>query len=185
MHLLFFIASIAMASTNMSTSSSSQNCGDDLMCYFSDQEIEAAYGMPAEQVRRQNWVAPIPDEDSGHHEQEVPADFLDIWPMGPSNAPVYPRFISGFRSCVPGCVPGVYGTYGSRPNFSCHNSGRALDLMNFACGGTRYTAYTAKYRQLVACMRPKMVKILYGDAAHRDHAHFSIGCTHPNGTKWW
>jgi hypothetical protein len=186
--MMHFIVSLLLP---LAMATETQGCGDDLLCYFSDQEIEAAYGMPASEVRRQGLTSPIDGENFDRPANSLPPQWIENWPFKASDAPVYAPFVAAFRSCASGCVPGVYGTYGTRydqygnPKFSCHNGGRALDLMNFVCGGTRYNAFSAKYRQMVACVRPKMKKILYGDAAHKDHAHFSLGCRHPNGTGWW
>jgi hypothetical protein len=100
--------------------------------------------------------------------------------------PIWGPFARNFAICAPGCQPARMGIH--RPEDgrrSCHHSDRAIDVGAMICGGRAYTAYTARFGQMVACMRQKMPTLYqqwhkrarYGDTqAHFDHAHFSIRC---------
>ena len=77
------------------------------------------------------------------------------------------------------CLPvglGVYNKDGSTR--SCHNSGRAIDVMGVKCGSRPVSKpYGKVYDTMVKCMRKKFYKTIFKDGGlHEDHAHFSLGC---------
>lgn len=80
---------------------------------------------------------------------------------------------------------------------SCHNTGRAIDVMSIYCGGKKYMGVSSRYAKWVRCMAPTVknskrgvrsgggMTVLFQQShkrkqgvtkAHYDHAHFSIGC---------
>lgn len=104
------------------------------------------------------------------------------------NGPVWNPFINNLAKCASGCKPTGWHTYRKQVN-SCHNTGRAIDVFGFKCGGKNYSAYTAKFASIVKCMKGKM-KVLYKNgpgktSGHNDHAHFSIGCSIPGHPKYY
>lgn len=100
------------------------------------------------------------------------------------DAPVWDPFMTAFAQCAPGCAPVQYAAYGTRGHASCHTSSRALDVFGMTCDGRVYLAINrGRFEEMVHCMQDKM-KVLYRNhpdrnvtEGHRDHAHFSIGCT--------
>jgi hypothetical protein len=111
-----------------------------------------------------------------------------------SSAPIYGAFIQAFKSCEPGCTPVNVGTWGSRGNKSCHPQGRAVDVGGVQCSSGKHMAPGARFEKYVRCMERKGWKALFkycvkgapknNTTCHRDHAHFSKGCT-VKGKRTW
>jgi hypothetical protein len=101
---------------------------------------------------------------------------------------VWGTFESALGSCAPGCTTGGDTCAHSHRGRSCHNSGRAVDVGSIICGGQRYGASTGRFHSFVACARkffPSTLgahrgryrdNVLWQQANHYDHAHFSLGC---------
>lgn len=102
--------------------------------------------------------------------------------------PVWGTFETALSSCAPGCTTGGDTCAHSHRGRSCHNSGRAVDVGSIICGGQRFGASTGRFHAFVACARkffpPTMEylrkrhkdNVLWQQANHYDHAHFSLGC---------
>jgi hypothetical protein len=199
-------------------------CGensDNLLCYFSPQEIQQALGLSATEALTRGLLDPsaaenFAAEDGGDFEYEISARRAVGRSKRPvykkrytrssrgrggagralvgyrsgAGAPVWGRFIATLKSCKPGCVPVDYNAYRGG-GFSCHNSGRAIDVGGIACGGsTHYALGQGQYASFVSCARRSM-KVLYRDGrgdlttGHYNHGHFSIGCPRPGGGRYW
>ncbi|MCB0378872.1 MAG: hypothetical protein KDD33_10295 [Bdellovibrionales bacterium] len=143
----------------------------------------------------------------GERQGQAPGNFSQI-SKSVSSAPIWKYFKSVFSQCAPGCSPYGVGTWrkpdGKR---SCHHSGNAVDMAGFSCGGKKYSAYTSRFTQFVACVRGKKTngkswKVLHRQQTyargtkhchngpgvrticHWDHGHFSLGCI-AGGRKYW
>lgn len=104
-------------------------------------------------------------------------------------APVWGPFMRNLRGCASDCQPYNYNAY-RKSKRSCHNTGRALDVGAFKCGGRIHQAiHGGRYAKIVSCMKGKM-RVLYRNgrgvtSGHHDHAHFSIGCSVPGNRNYW
>lgn len=100
-----------------------------------------------------------------------------------SSAPIWGPFMSRFRQCAPGCSPWNYGTWGHRSKPTCHSTGEAIDVGGISCGGKIYAAINrGRFATFVQCMAKKGMRKLYFNGpdvtqGHKDHAHFSFGCS--------
>lgn len=164
-------------------------CGDDLRCYFSAEELQSAFGGVTDfELDQMGQFDHFAEEDGGFSESAE--DLFQTAGRSNERAPIWASFIKNFRACAPGCAPANYSTYGKRRKPSCHNTGKAVDVGSIACGGREYKAINAgKFKKFVGCMRGKM-KTIYQNGrhktlGHRDHAHFSNGCTLPGGRKYY
>lgn len=181
----------AMTINPMVEAHQNRKCGDDLLCYFSANEIRVALGeqnvWPEEVMQTKR--DPFEDEADDRNESTDAVIEL-VRGGGDQSAPIWSSFISNFRSCAQGCVPANYGTYGTRGRPSCHNTGRAVDVGAIVCGGSTHKAINGgRFAQFVACMRSKM-KTLYRNGSHvtqghHDHAHFSNGCVVAGGRNYY
>lgn len=175
----------AMTVNSMIDAQKERKCGDDLLCYFSNNEIRAALGEENVWPEEAKQTKQDPFEDEADDLNEATEAVVELV-RGAENAPIWGSFISNFRNCAPGCVPANYGTFGSRGRPSCHNTGRAVDVGAIVCGGTTHKAiHGGRFAAFVNCMRTKM-KTIYRNGSHvtqghHDHAHFSNGCVVAGG----
>lgn len=103
------------------------------------------------------------------------------------NSPIWKKWFGHFEKCVhhTSCEPAQFGTFGRRTDRhgnekpSCHRENRAVDIGAIKCNDGVHKAIKRhpKFEKFVKCMRRHMKTIYWDDAAHRDHAHFSFGCT--------
>lgn len=118
------------------------------------------------------------------------------------NSPIFPKFQEVFELCRKGCDAGWAHCYRSGSSRSCHSTGDAMDLHGLVCGGIKYSAYTQRFAEFVACVRNhsyqgKRWKVLFrqttGSCAgsnrdqtkcHFDHGHFTLGCWRNGKFKW-
>lgn len=121
--------------------------------------------------------------------QEDPRTDLEML-RSSQEAPVWRPFMNGLAQCAPGCQPVNYNAYRNQ-RVSCHGSGRALDVGGLRCGRTTHMAINRrKFEEVVRCMRGKMKKVIYRNGSHiteghRDHGHFSLGCSVPGHPIYW
>lgn len=185
---LWLIAGLLLSSSWAFALTAEEHCGDDLRCYYSAEELEEAFGGQVSDFEFQTMGAfdLYAEEDGGFSDA---AEDLFQRAGRTENAPIWGSFIRNLKACAPGCVPANYSTYGKRRQASCHNSGRAVDVGAIVCKGVTHTALRGgKFKDMVECMSGKMI-VLYRNGKHRtlghnDHAHFSNGCTLPNGRKY-
>ncbi len=175
-----------LSSEEFAAQEAQRRCGDDLRCYFSPEELEAALGPDASTSEASFQAQPHfhAEEDGGLSDEAL--EMFDA----STKAPIWASFIANFRKCAPGCVPANYSTYGRRAKPSCHDTGRAADVGAITCAGRTYKAINrGKYETFVGCMKKHMI-VLYRNGkgvttGHHDHAHFSNGCTLKGGKKYW
>ncbi|MCC6138787.1 MAG: hypothetical protein IT287_09150, partial [Bdellovibrionaceae bacterium] len=68
---------------------------------------------------------------------------------------------------------GIWGDAAHQKKPSCHNSGQAIDIHALVCGKTKVTVKTAKFQKYLKCMRNHF-GVIYGNAAHKNHAHIQL-----------
>lgn len=185
---LFSAMSVSAMNVNPSLGQEGlRRCGDNLLCYLSNADIQAALAGAAEwneDTFRANPRAFANEDES--EATEIPL----IQKAGHERAPVWATFMANFRRCAPGCVPADYETFGQRGHASCHNTGRAIDVGAIICGGVEYKAVNGgRFTEFVGCMKSKM-KTLYHNGrhvtrGHRDHVHFSMGCVIAGGRNYY
>ncbi len=100
------------------------------------------------------------------------------------SSPVWGPFMARLQKCAPDCRPYNYRAFDNRGGRSCHNSGRAIDVHGFMCGGkVSWAVNGGRFAEISNCIRRSGMKVLYrNNADHYDHGHFSITCH--NGTYW-
>lgn len=95
----------------------------------------------------------------------------------------YSALASTISSC--GCrIADACGKTG-RGGHSCHDQGRAVDVMSVNCGGQTVKAGSRRFSQFVACERTHFPKTLWQVRDHFNHAHFSLGCSVPGHPNYW
>jgi hypothetical protein len=186
---LFSAMSASAMNVNPSLREQAQRrCGDNLLCYFSANEIQSALGGAADWNDDSFRAAPnaFASEDESGEIAENPL----VQEARGDRAPVWSTFISNFHKCAPGCVPADYETFGPRGHASCHNTGRAIDVGAIVCGGREFRAVNGgRFTAFVGCMKSKM-KTLYHNGqhisrGHHDHVHFSMGCVIAGGRNYY
>ncbi len=134
-------------------------CGNDILCYFSKEEVVQALGDNAKELAQSGILEitadPFGDEDEAAFSEETQSPLLitdfsasrrqvkktgkhasksggvNTGTSAHTGAPIWGSFISNFRKCAPGCVPANIGTYGARNN-SSPTAGRG----NYTCHAT-------------------------------------------------
>lgn len=91
-------------------------------------------------------------------------------------APIEAPFKKYHAQCSGGCSYiswGIWGDEAHKKKASCHNSGGAIDIHALMCGKTKSSVKTAKFQNYLTCMR-KHFGVIYGNAAHKNHAHIQL-----------
>jgi hypothetical protein len=159
----------------------SQQCGNDVLCYFSKDSVAEALGDNANELVGRGLFN-LDDEDLYMDEEEgLSDDAVELLNINlrtrkavgantntssHTRAPIWGSFINNFRKCAQGCLPANLITFGSRSNYSptagvgnytCHAEGRAIDVGAIVCKGKTYRAIdNGRFATFVACMKPKM-----------------------------
>lgn len=163
-----------------------RQCGSDVLCYFSREQVSNALGENAVNLVRSGMFeldqSDLYQEEDGLTEEAAEVlnvdlratDFsarkrtrhADTNTSSHTSAPIWGSFVSNFNKCAPGCLPANLITFGSRNNFSptagrgnfsCHPEGRAIDVGAIVCKGKAYHAIdNGKFSEFVGCMKRKM-----------------------------
>lgn len=119
----------------------SRQCGNDVLCYFSREQVSEALGENGVELVRTGMFeldqSDLYKEEDGEL-SELAADTLDIQASATdfsarkksrprhantntsshTSAPIWGSFVANFNKCAPGCLPANLITFGERNNFS-------------------------------------------------------------------
>lgn len=129
----------------------SQQCGRDVLCYFSREQVSQALGGNAVELVRSGLFELdqsdiYKDEEGGLSQQAADTLNIDVGATefsarkrsrprhastdvsSHTSAPIWGSFVANFNKCAPGCLPANLITFGERNNLS-PTAGRG----NFSC----------------------------------------------------
>lgn len=161
-------------------------------------------------VRTQEPIGSVDTEESTANSDDAVLALV----AGPFDGnPVWSTFIKTIKTCskkldLGTCEPYRVGVVRKDTDkkgnpTTCHYSGRAADVGGFKCTKGDFPSQTASgkmgatFNKIVGCARAQGMKVLYWQSKtnkagklldattnHRDHGHFSLGCSIPGHPKY-